>query len=127
MGDYLDITTLTEPTTLDEADVPVRNGFVRVRALTRGEVNRIRSSVKSTEDAIKRTAELEAKSLAKAMVNPTMTIPDVQRWQENSPAGEIEPVVQKVQELSGLLDGAAKEAYREFEENPDAEFRLPPG
>ena len=99
MGDYIDVDTLTAEAPLDEADVPVRGGRVRVRALTRGEVMRVRSQVKSIEDAIKRTAELERKMLAKAMVNPQMTLPDVQRWQENSPAGEIEPVVQKVQEL----------------------------
>lgn len=127
MGDYLNIDALTAAAPLDEADVPVRGGRVRVRALTRGEVMRVRSQVKSIEDAIKRSAELERKMLARAMVNPQMTVPDVERWQENSAAGEIEPVVQKVQELSGLLEGTAKEAYQEFEENPDAEFRLPPG
>lgn len=127
MGDYLDLSALTAPDQLDEADVPLRKGKVRVRGLTRAEVMRVRSSVSSVADAIKRTAELERKMLAKAMVNPAMTIPDVERWQEASAAGEIEPVVQKVQELSGLLDGAAKEAYREFEADPEAEFRLPPG
>jgi len=127
MGDYLDLGTLTAAAALDEADVPVRGGRVRVRALTRGEVMRVRSSVKSIEDAIKRTAEIERRMLAKAMVNPEMTMPDVERWQENSAAGEIEPVVQKVQELSGLLDGAAKEAYQEFDADSEAEFRLPAG
>lgn len=128
MGDYLSLDDLTAAPVLDEADVEIRGGrMVRVRALTRGEVNRVRSSVKSIEDAIKRSAELERKFIAKAMVNPAMTIPDVERWQENSAAGEMEPVVQKIQELSGLLEGQAKEAYKEFESDPDAEFRLPPG
>lgn len=107
-----------------EVDLPGK-GSVRVRALTRAEVMRVRSSVKSIEDAIKRVAELERKMLALAMVEPALTEEEVLRWQEASLAGEMEPVVQRVQELSGLIEGAAKEAYREFEENPDAEFRLP--
>lgn len=107
-----------------EVDLPGK-GTVRVRALTRAEVMRVRSSVKSIEDAIKRVAELERKMLALAMVEPALTEDEVLRWQEASLAGEMEPVVQRVQELSGLIEGAAKEAYREFEENPDAEFRLP--
>lgn len=127
MGDYLDLDALTTAAPLDEADVPVRGGRVRVRALTRGEVMRVRSSVKSIADAIKRTAELEAMMLAKAMVNPSMTISDVKRWQESSAAGEMEHVIGKVQELSGLTDGAAKEAYQEFEADSEAEFRLPAG
>lgn len=102
-------------------------GTVTVRGLTRGEVMRLRSSVKSISDAIKRSAELEAKMLALAMVDPELTVAEVKQWQEASPAGEIEHVVQRVNELSGLVDGAAKEAYLEFEENPDAEFPVPSG
>lgn len=127
MGDYLNLEQLTAAPQLDEDDVVLRDGRVRVRALTRGEVNRVRSQVKSIADAIKRTAELEAKMLALAMVNPTMTVAGVREWQDNSPAGEIEHVVHKVQELSGLLDGADKEAYQEFDRDSEAEFRLPPG
>jgi hypothetical protein len=127
MSDYLDLAELTEGDELPEADVPLRKGKVRVRALTRAEVMIVRSSVKSIEDAIKRTAELERKMLAKAMVSPAMNVAQVERWQETSAAGEIEPVVQVVQGLSGLLEGAAKEAYKAFEADPDAEFRLPAG
>lgn len=107
-----------------EVDLPGK-GTVRVRAMTRAEVMQVRSSVKSIEDAFRRGAELECKMLALAMVEPTLTEDEVRRWQDAALAGEMEPVVQKVQELSGLIEGAAKEAYREFEENPDAEFRLP--
>lgn len=125
---YLTLDDLTGAAELPEADVELlRGGTVRVRALTRAEVMKVRSSVSSVADAIKRTAELERKMLAKAMVTPAMTVAQVEAWQERSAAGEIEPVVYKVQELSGLLDGAAKEAYKAFEEDPEAEFRLPPG
>lgn len=113
--------------TLPEGEVPVRGQVMRVRGLTRSEVMNLRSQVKSIADAIQRSAELEAKTLALALVDPVLTEDEVKVWQDSSPAGEIEPVVQKVQELSGLLDGAAKEAYREFEQDPDREFRLPPG
>lgn len=127
MGDYLDLDALATRADLAEADVPVRGGRVRIRALTRSEVMSVRSRVKDVADAIKRTAELERFMLAKAMVNPEMTVSDVQRWQDGSAAGEIEPVVARVQELSGLADGAAKEAYEGFDRDPDAEFRLPAG
>jgi hypothetical protein len=112
---------------LTEADVDVEGlGTVRVRALSRAEVLRVRSAVKGEEDAIKRQADLERKMLALAMVDPELTEAEVGQWQAASTAGEMEPVTDKVQELSGLLQGAAKEAYVEFEQNPDAEFRLPP-
>lgn len=114
--------------TLPEGEVEIPGkGAVRVRGLTRGEVMRLRSQVKSIADAIKRTAELEAKTLAKAMVDPELTEAEVRQWQDASPAGEIEPVVQKVQELSGLVDGVDKETYEEMDADPASEFRLPAG
>ena len=113
---------------LPEAEVEIPGkGTIRVRAMTRAEVLKIRSAVKDEADAIKRQAEIERKMLAVAVVEPDLTEDDVRRWQEASAAGEIDLVSDKVTELSGMGEGADKEAYVEFEENPDAEFRLPPG
>jgi hypothetical protein len=73
------------------------------------------------------TAAIERAMLAVAMVRPRMTEGAVREWQESSVAGEIEPVTDKVSELSGMKAGAEKAAYKEFEADPAAEFHLPPG
>lgn len=105
---------------LPEADVEVPGiGTVRVRALSRAEAMLVRKA-----DG---TAAVERKMLALALVDPVLTESEVGRWQKASIAGELEPVTDKVSELSGMTQGAAKEAYQEFDEDPDAEFRLPPG
>ena len=65
--------------------------------------------------------------LALALLDPVLTEAEVGRWQKASTAGELEPVTNKVSELSGMTEGAAKAAYEEFESDPDGEFRLPPG
>ena len=111
---------------LPEEDVELPGvGTVRVRALNRGESLKIGRSVKSEADAARRIAQLERKIIAVGMVDPVLTEDEVARWQEASPAGELTPVVEKIQELSGMTPGAAKEAYKAFDEDPNAEFRLP--
>lgn len=105
---------------LPEADVEIPGkGTVRVRGLTRAEAM-------SLQD-VKGVAAIERKMLALALVDPQLTEAEVGRWQKASAAGEMEPIGAKVQELSGMNEGAAKEAYKEFDADPDAEFRLPPG
>jgi hypothetical protein len=112
---------------LPEDDVELSGGrVVRVRGMTRSEVLKVRSQVKDVADAIKRQAEFERRLIAMAMVNPPMTTADVQRWQDASAAGEIERVTNRVEVLSGLKDDAVKEAVKEFEADPDAEFPVPP-
>lgn len=111
-------------TSLPEEDVDIPGkGTVRVRALTRSEALACQQ-VKQGPD---RVAAIERKMLAMAIVDPEMTEADIGRWQKASTVGEMEPVGAKVQELSGMTEGAAKEAYREFDANPDTEFRLPAG
>jgi hypothetical protein len=78
-------------------------GEVRVRGLSRGEVFAAR---KTTNE--KDVGALERRYLSLGMVEPRMTEADVLQWQQGSPAGEIEPVVDKVMELSGLGKGAEK-------------------
>jgi hypothetical protein len=112
---------------LPEADVEVPGlGTVRVRGLSRAEVMGVRSDVKDEADAIKRVAAIERKMLALALVDPVLTEAEVGRWQKASTAGEMEPVTDAVQLLSGTAEGTAKATYKEFEADPAAEFRLPP-
>jgi hypothetical protein len=75
-------------------------GTVRVRGLSRGEVF-------MTQQA-KGVEAMERKILALGMLDPALTEAEVKAWQENSPAGEIEPVSEKIRELSGLVTGADK-------------------
>lgn len=86
---------------IEESDVEVEGvGTLRVRGLTRGEVFEVQQC--KTSDASER------KILTLAMVDPPLTEGEARVWQENSPAGEIEPVVDKIRELSGLSEGADK-------------------
>jgi hypothetical protein len=112
---------------LPEADVEVPGvGTVRVRGLSRAEVMEVRSGVKDEADAVKRIAAIERKMLALALVDPVLTEAEVGQWQTASTAGEMEPVTDKVQELSGTHEGSDKATYKRFEADPAEEFRLPP-
>lgn len=89
-----------------EAAIELPQGIiVRVRGLTRGEVTMLNQGDHRT---------LEARSLARAMVDPELTEAEVARWYDAWPAGAIQPVIDKVMELSGLTEGAEKEAMLTF-------------
>jgi hypothetical protein len=93
------------PTGLPEDDVEVPSmGTVRVRGLSREEVF-------ETQKA-RDTQAHERKILRLGMVDPTMTEGQAALWQKVSPAGEIEPVVDKIRALSGLDEGADKSGLR---------------
>jgi hypothetical protein len=89
------------PTGLPEDDVEVPNmGPVRVRGLSREEVFECQKA--------KGTQAHERKILHLGMIDPPMTEGQAGVWQKVSPGGEIEPVVDKIRELSGLDEGADK-------------------
>jgi hypothetical protein len=94
---------------LPEADVEIPGvGTVRVRGLSRDEVLVVR---KATDDAYldgPRALTLERKLLAAAMLDPQLTEAEVGQWQKSAPAGELRPVVEKIQELSGMGEEAPK-------------------
>lgn len=104
----------------EEIDVP-GVGKVRIRALSRAEAMKLRKMSSASVEVIER------KLIALAMVDPVLTEDEVGKWQEASTAGELEVVSTRVSEISGMTEGAAKEAYKEFDADPDAEFRLPAG
>ena len=109
---------------LPEAEIDVEGvGTIRVRGLSRVEV----MGVQSVKDGPGKALAIERKILAAALVDPEMTEAEVGQWQKASTAGEMEPVTDKVGELSGMAEDAAKDAYKEFEADPDAEFRVLPG
>lgn len=89
-------------------DVPVEGvGVVQVRALSRAEA----LALQGVEMPV---AEMERRLLAKALVSPKLTEDEVREWQENSPAGEIEPIANEIARLSGMVPDSAKEAVKTF-------------
>jgi len=89
---------------LEEDDVELPGGrLVRVRELSRAEVLRIRKE--NGEDSLK----IERATLVAAMVNPRMTADEAAAWQRKSGVNkDIGLVQQRIQELSGMAEGADK-------------------
>lgn len=104
---------------IEEDDVEIEGiGTVRVRGLTRGEVFMTQQG--------KDTETMERKIVALGMVDPPMNEDDVKTWQRNSPAGELEPVVDKIRELSGLGEGAQKSGVQDVRDEPGPGVRILP-
>lgn len=82
---------------------------VKVRGLTRTEALRVQGVGLSE-------AEAERKLLALAVLEPVLTEEDVARWQRVAPAGELQPVVSAILELSGMTAVAVKDAAAQFPE-----------
>lgn len=82
-------------------------GEVRIRSLSRAEA----LSVKNMEMAYD---ALERKLISMAMVEPKLTEEDVAKWQDASPAGELEPVTTAILGLSGMATDSPKQAMRTF-------------
>ena len=105
---------------LTEAEVEIPGvGTVRVRALNRQEAKALQ---KIESDDLR-----DLHMVAIGLVDPALSVSEVKRWAEASPAGEMEPVADRIAELSGMLAGSPKEAMKNFEANPDDEFRVLPG
>lgn len=103
---------------LGEEEIEIEGvGVVRIRALTRGEVLRLTPQ---------KMAMRERMMLTWGMVDPRMTEDEVAAWSKASPAGELERVTIAIARLSGLEVGQPKEVYKEFDDDPDAEFRVLP-
>lgn len=87
---------------LREQDVELPGvGSVRIRALSRAEVLRIKDKPMDID-------VMERKLISAAMVDPKLTEAEVQEWQDVSEAGELEIVTRAITKLSGLSEGAGK-------------------
>ena len=104
---YVSADYLTNGIDLPKEDHELADGtLVRLRALSRAEVLRIQTVGKD------KPLELERLTLAAGMVIPRMTAEQVATWQGNDPAGgDIGRVMEKIRDLSGLGEGAAKAAF----------------
>jgi len=102
---------------LPEADVEVPGiGTVRVRGLNRVEALHVQSA-----DG---PEPMERRLLSLGMVDPTLSESEAGRWMKGSPAGEIEPVTTKIAELSGMYQGADKEAYKSVRDGSEPGVRI---
>lgn len=84
----------------DVERVPLGDGYVVVRGLTRGEAH---------ETYGKSTIDAETIAIAYGMVEPAMSRDDVAEWLAADVSGAIQPVITAIQRLSGNEDGAGKE------------------
>lgn len=108
------------PHGMPEDDVEIPDvGTVRIRGLNRGEVFQTQQ--------IKGVEAIERRILAVGMIDPELTETEVRQWQRNSPAGEIEPVANAIRNLSGLAEGADKEAYKSVRDESGSGVRALPG
>jgi hypothetical protein len=104
---------------LPEADIDIPGvGTVRVRGLSRVEAMHVQAAngVEATERRI----------LALGMVDPELTEAEVGQWQKASIASELEPVAQKIAELSGILPESAKETYKSVRDESGDGVRVLP-
>lgn len=89
---------------LNEDDVEIPGvGLVRVRALSRLEAATLPETNK---------ADREAHILAMGMITPKMSVTEIKGWQAAAPAGELDPVAQRIGELSKLLETSGTDAYK---------------
>lgn len=77
-------------------------GWIQIRPLSRAEM------IKAGQFGEGKTLEYERYTLSKAVVNPKVTEADVARWQNGSFPTEINAVAMKINEISGIGEGADK-------------------
>lgn len=99
---------------LPQDDVEVLGiGTVRVRALSRAEALRLENAGSG--------ATREAQILSWGIVDPVLTVAEVNQWLANSPAGQAQDVSIRIAQLSGMLEeDAPKAAYKSDGDRPDA-------
>jgi len=92
---------LTNHATVETAEVELEGvGTVTVRGLSRYEM----VLAGKMDDELRQ----EQFILSAAMVDPPLTEGEVAQWQKASPPGEINTVAMKINELSGIGEGAGK-------------------
>lgn len=85
----------------------------RDHTLSTGHVVKIRGLTVAEARAISGES-VQATTIAAGLVEPAMTVEEVERWIERAPAGDVIGLLMAIQGLSGMLEGAAKEAYKSF-------------
>jgi hypothetical protein len=81
-------------------------GAITIRGLSREQMH---EAGKHADEGV---SAMEAVMLAHGLVDPALTVDEVRQWQANSPAGEIQPIVERINELSGVAGASQKDAYK---------------
>lgn len=114
----MDKETLLKPSFAQaEVEVPGK-GSVTVRALTRAELHQVGAD--GNRGKPRPNKDVEALTLVYGLVDPKLDIDEVRHWMEISPMGEIQPVLDAIQEVSGMKEGSDKNAYKSVRSEPDA-------
>ena len=84
-------------------------GDLRIRSLSGKEVSQIperkeKEGTDATEEFV----------LCRAVIDPVLSPADVRAWREAAPHAELLTVLSEIFDLSGLGDGAMKEAVKSF-------------
>lgn len=82
-------------------------GTVRIRALSRDEVATAREDNTDRKGTFDH-AGYEYQLLAVSMIDPELTVDEVERWARAAPAGELTTVVEAIQRLSKLDEESSK-------------------
>ena len=108
MTEYASIDDLGGDVAEDTRDVTLPNGkVVKVRGLSRFELI---GNGKNTDDG----ALIERRNVACCMVEPKMTVAQVEAWQKKAAAGgAFKQISEAIRDLSGLGEGADKSDLRE--------------
>lgn len=84
-------------------------GSMEVRELSRAELRRVYSLHEQTPGDV---GPAETFMVHKALVDPPMTLDQVERWASKPSGKHMGLLVDRVNELSGVVEGAAKEATK---------------
>lgn len=86
------------------ATVPLGDGEVVVRGLSRGEA----SACGKLDDP----DDVECLALSLGLVDPALSVDDVRAWRDADQSGELQRVVDKIQAMSGTAPGQGKDATK---------------
>lgn len=87
-------------------EVDLGGGSVIVRGLSRGEITRAKAAAKGSRE--NQIGTVENHMISTGLVEPEMTVDEVAEWLANAPAGDAVNVLETIQQLSGLSEGAQK-------------------
>ena len=116
---YLDVQSLFEQL-LDQVDVELKKGTVRVRALTRKEMEMVMTRKNGKEP---NGLDVEVRMVQMGMVEPELDIDQVRHWASVETPGEFQKVTKAIMALSKMPDDeemeeatklAQKQAYADF-------------
>ncbi len=103
---------LTREQILDRAlgreDVPLGDGYVTVRGVTRKEAARFRNSKIDPDDVVAQ----EALMISTAMIDPVLTLDETIAMLSTWGTDEIQAIVDMISRLSGRGEGQAKAATK---------------